>query len=80
MGIRVAEVDNSSSLYTENNKKYLSSMWMCNTMLDDTSITVEAKYFINFTESGNACILMEETVSYLLMLQKHIRSKKKALN
>ena len=49
-------------------------------MLDDTSITVEAKYFINFTEAGNACILMEETVSYLLMLQKHISSKKKALN
>ena len=51
--------------------------------LNNTAITAEAKYFINFTESGKRLwwvyTIMESTVSYLLMLQKYINSNQKIL-
>ena len=49
--------------------------------LDDTTLTVEAKYSINYTEQGKkfvwVFITMEATVIFLLMLQKihQIRAK-----
>ena len=48
--------------------------------LDDITLTAEAKYFINFTESNREfCIIMGATAFYLLMLQKYISSKQKIL-
>ena len=49
--------------------------------LQDAKLTAEAKYPINFTQSGKQFVLsqtiMESTVSYLLMLQKYINLKQK---
>ena len=49
--------------------------------LDDTTLTGEAKYPINFTQSRKRFILSlhynEATVFCLLMLQKYINSKQK---
>ena len=44
--------------------------------LDDTTLTAEAKYSINFTQSGKGFYtVMETTVFCLLMVQKYISSK-----
>ena len=46
--------------------------------LDDTTLTAEAKYSINFTQSGKGfytVMVMEATVLCLLMVQKYISSK-----
>ena len=44
--------------------------------LDDTTLTAEAKYSINFTQSGKGFYtVMEATVLCLLMVQKYISSK-----
>ena len=44
--------------------------------LDDTTLTAEAKYSINFTQSGKGLYtVMEATVFCLLMVQKYISSK-----
>ena len=44
--------------------------------LDDTTLTAEAKYSINFTQSGKGFYtVMEATVFCLLMVQKYISSK-----
>ena len=44
--------------------------------LDDTTLTAEAKYSTNFSKSQTkVCIIIEGTVSYLLMLQKYISLK-----
>ena len=49
--------------------------------LQDAKLTAEAKYPINFIQSGKQFVLsqtiMESTVSYLLMLQKYINLKQK---
>ena len=47
--------------------------------LDDTTLTAEAKYPINFLQSGNVYTIMEAKVPYLLMLHKYINSKQKTL-
>ena len=48
--------------------------------LADTTLTAEAKYFINSRESNRKfCIIMGATAFYLLMLQKCISSKQKIL-
>ena len=50
--------------------------------LDDTILTAEAKYTINFTQSEKRFVLSliyyGSKISYLLILQKHINSKQKA--
>ena len=43
--------------------------------LDDTKLIAEAKY--PEKDLSQVCTIMEATVSYLLMLQKYINSKKK---
>ena len=47
--------------------------------LDDTTLTAESKYSINFTQSGKRCVRSlhynESNNFYLLMLQKYINSK-----
>ena len=49
--------------------------------LGDTTLTVEAKYLINFTQSGKIFLLSlqynESNSFYLLMLQKYINLKQK---
>ena len=45
-------VDHSSSMHINNTKKYILTLGEVPTQgLDDSAITVEAKYFINFTRS-----------------------------
>ena len=81
--------DISSSEYIDNkNKDILILGEEPKQGLDDTTLTAEAKYPINFTQprkrftlnlhynGGNSFLF---TVSYLLMLQKYINSKQKAL-
>ena len=52
-------------------------------VLGDTILTAKAQYSINFSRSNRkfclACIIMDATVFYLLMLQKYINSKQKIL-
>ena len=47
--------------------------------LDDTTLTAESKYSVNFTQSGKRCVWSlhynESNNFYLLMLQKYINSK-----
>ena len=47
--------------------------------LDDTTLTAESKYSVNFTPSGKRCVRSlhynESNNFYLLMLQKYINSK-----
>ena len=74
----IFEVDNSSSVHVDSKKKkvlVLSEGPM--QRLDDTTITTEAKYSINFTESGEIFVLSLHY--YLLMLQIYIKSKQKTL-
>ena len=67
--------DMSSSVHVDNKEKDILILGEGPTQqLDDTTLTAEAKYPINFTQS-----MMEATVSYLLMLQKYINSKQKTL-
>ena len=73
-------VDNSHSIDIDNIKKNIPIFGEGPTQgIDDTKITAEYEYPINFTEWGkrfvlnlqcNKSITMEATVSYLLMLQK----------
>ena len=44
--------------------------------LDDTTLTAEAMYPINFTQPNKRFVL---SLHYLLMLQKYINSKQKTL-
>ena len=52
--------------------------------LDDTTLTAEAKYPINFTQPRKRIYfvytVMEAAVSYFLTLQKYINSKQNTLN
>ena len=75
--------DTSSSVYIDNNliieEKYLNSCKGLTQGLDDTTLTAETQYSINLQDQiqnfVSACIIMEATVSYLLMSQKDINSK-----
>ena len=72
--------DMSSSMHTDNKNKDILMLGEGPTKgLDNTSLKVEAMYPINYTQPNKRFLLMEATVSYLLMLQKYISSKQKAL-
>ena len=50
--------------------------------LGDTTLTAEAKYFINFTQSGKRFVLSvyyNGSNSFLLLVQKDMNSKHKRL-
>ena len=61
----------SSSAHIDNKGKDISILGKGPTQgLDDTTLTTEAKYLINFSRSQRKfCTIMDSTVSYLLMLQ-----------
>ena len=74
--------DMSSSVHVDNKEKDILILGEGPTQqLDDTTLTAEAKYPINFTQSGKRFIFslhdIGRTVSYLLILQKYINSKQK---
>ena len=73
-------VDMSSSMHTDNKNKDILMLGEGPTQgLDNTSLKAEAMYPVNYTQPNKRFLLMEATVSYLLMLQKYISSKQKAL-
>ena len=68
----------SSSVDIDNKNKDILILGEGTTqVLDDTTLTAETKYPINFMQSGQRFVyaIMEATVSFLLMLQKYINSK-----
>ena len=71
----------SSTLYFENKGKDILILSKGPTRgLDGTTLTAEAKCPINFTKSNERFALSlhyNETVSYLLMLQKYINLRQK---
>ena len=68
----------SSSVHFDNKGKDILILGEGPTQgLDDTTLTLEAKYLINFSRS--VYTIMEATVSYLLMLQKYINPKQMIL-
>ena len=73
--------DMSSSVHVDNKGKDILILGEGPTQgLDDTTLTAEAKYPINFTQSGKRFVLSlhyNVTVFCLLMLQKYINSKLK---
>ena len=75
---------NSSPVHTDNKKKDILVLGERPTQgLDDTMITTEAKYSINFSRSNRKfCLSLHyngSSIFYLLMLQKYISSKQKIL-
>ena len=74
-------VDMSSSVHVDNKGKDILILGEGPTqVLDDTTLTAEAKYPINFTQSGKRFVISlhyNESNSFLLMLQKYINSKQK---
>ena len=76
-------VDNSSSVYTDNKKKNILALSEGPTQgLDDTSIKAEAKYFINFTESGKRfalSLLYNRSNSFFYCHKIYIKSKQTIL-
>ena len=72
--------DMNSSVHIDNKRKDILILDEGPTQgLDDTLLTVEAKYLINFQDHKEVYTIMEATVSYLLMLQKYINSKQMIL-
>ena len=76
--------DMSSSVHIDNKNKDILILGEGPTQgFDDTTLTTEAKYPINFTyqikDLYQVYTIMEATVSYLLMLQTYINSKQKTL-
>ena len=74
----------SSSMYVENKGKDILISGEGPTQgLDDTTLTAEAKYPINFTHSRKRFVLSlhcnGSSSLYLLMLQKYINSKRKTV-
>ena len=72
--------DMSSSVHVDNKGKDMLILSEGRTQgLDDTKLTSEGQYLINFKQSGKRSVytIMEATVSYLFMLQKYISSKQK---
>ena len=70
----------SSSMHIDNNGKDILILGKGPTQgPDDTALTAETQHSSNFTRINikfvQACIIMEATVYYLLMLQKYISSK-----
>ena len=78
----ISGVDMSSSVYVDNKERDILILGEGPTQgLDGTIFTAEAKYPINFTQSGKRFVLSlhynGRTVSCLLMLQKYISSKQR---
>ena len=76
--------DMSSSVHIDNKNKDVLILGKGPPQgVDDTTLTAEAKYPINFTQPRKRFALslttVEATVSYLLMLQKYINSQQNAL-
>ena len=74
----------SSSVHIDNdNKDILILNERSAQRLDDTTLTAEAKYPINFTQAGKRFVLSLHYIGnnsfYLLMLQKFINSKQNTL-
>ena len=72
----------SSSVHVDNEGKYILILGEQPTQwLDDTTLTAETKYPINFTQSNRrfywVYTIMEATVSCVLMLQKYINVMQK---
>ena len=80
----IFEMSYSSSVHIDNKKEDILYLVEGPTSgLDDTTIITEAKCSINFTRLRNifayVFIIMNATTFYLLILQKYINSKQKAL-
>ena len=80
----IFRADMSSFVYIDNKNRDILILGEGSTQgLYDTILTAVAKYPINFTQPRKrfvlTSIIMEATVSYLLMLQKYIKSKQKTL-
>ena len=80
--VNIIGADMSSSVHVDNKYKDILILGEGRTQrLDDTSLTGEAKYPINFTQpnKGFALSLFYNTsnISYLLMLQTYTSSKQK---
>ena len=78
----ISGVDMSSSVYVDNKERDILILGEGPTQgLDGTIFTAEAKYPINFTQSGKRFVLSlhynRRTVSCLLMLQEYISSKQR---
>ena len=75
--------DMTSSVHVENKKEDILILGERPTQgLDHVTLTAEAKYHINFTQSSKRFMLSlhyKIEVSYLLMVQKYISSKQKTL-
>ena len=76
-------VDMNSSIHVDNKGKVILSLGEGPTQgLDDTTLTAEAKYLINFQQSGKIFLLsrytiMEAKVSFFLKIQQYINSMQK---
>ena len=75
-------VENSSSVLAANNKRYILVLGEVPTIgLDDTTITAEASYSINFSRSNRKfCFSLycnRSNFFHLIMLQKYIISEQK---
>ena len=72
-------VDTSSSVHIDNKGKDILILGEePRQVLHDSTLTVEGRYPINFTQPNKRFVL-SLTVSYLLILSKYINSKQKAL-
>ena len=75
-------VDMSSSVHIDNKKKHILILGKGPTQeLDDTMLTAEAQYSINFSRSNiKFCLSVHYNGDYnLLMLQRYINSKQMIL-
>ena len=83
MGVWIFGVDISSSLQVDNKKKEVLIFGEGPTQgLDDTKLTAEKKYSINFTENNKKfCLRLHYNGANicLLMLQKFVKLKQKIL-
>ena len=82
--INIFEVVMSSSVHVDNKKKDILILSLGLTQrLDDTKLTVEAQYSINFSRSNVkfclSLIMIGATVFYLSVLQKYMNLKQKIL-
>ena len=75
--------DMCSSVHNDNKNKDISILSEGPTLgLDDTTLTSEAKYYINFTQSGKRFVPSIHYIrsnSFLLLVQKDMNSKHKRL-
>ena len=82
--VTIFGVDISSSVHIDNKIKYILILGKVPTQgLNDTTLTAETQYQINFSISNaKFCLSLHyngRTVFYLLMLQKYIKSRQMIL-